>query len=365
MEIHIEQVGSLKITDDAAGIQSLLEAQESIEYSVLSIDPSAQSYTRDDWDGAAAMSAAPTPSDGDDARQELRDMVLLHPTEPDDATDNKSNYKLPFRSSPDGPVNLNAVTAILAAINGARGGVEGVGRDTLQSAHNAAVRMGVEGGLYEDQSEAPDFAPGSAADPSTADVSADAGAKVTGRFTVEAAANAADDGSGSTLTGVVWAAGDHELYVDGDPTPVHVPPESIPDTFQKVQKRVKAGNPPTIGLDHGDNLHRDAVPVAAELDVLTIGKARDFALSENERKIVLTDSELTEERAVEATKSGELDRFDFSIVGPLRIVSIPSWVFSLSRPCSSPRRRIPSVRFNPVLGFLPVSTRRDRRDSPN
>ena len=40
-----------------------------------------------------------------------------------------------------------------------------------------------------------------------------------------------------------------------------------------------------------------------------------------------------------------------------RDVSIPFWVFSLFRPGGPPRRPHPRPRFNPALGFLPISTR--------
>jgi len=121
------------------------------------------------------------------------------------------------------------------------------------------------------------------------------------------------------LTGVVWAAGDHTLYLNGKPTPVHVPEDSIPRTFQNVTDGIQAGEPPKLGMDHGNSLHEDTVPVASELDLLTVGQATDFALSEDGRSLVMTDYELTNDKAVDAAQNGQLAAKDYSIVGDLRL----------------------------------------------
>lgn len=129
---------------------------------------------------------------------------------------------------------------------------------------------------------------------------------------------AAPDGP-DDMSGVVWAAGDHTLYLNGDPTPVHVPEDSISRTYENLQAKVEAGDFPKIGLDHGDNLHEDAVPVAAELDILKIGQAKEFALSEDGRAVAMTDYDLTNEQAVSAAEDGVFADKDYSIVGDLRI----------------------------------------------
>lgn len=133
-------------------------------------------------------------------------------------------------------------------------------------------------------------------------------------------AGATPDG-GEDLSGVVWASGNHTLYLNGQPTPVHVPEDSIQRTFQNVNERVQAGEPPAIGLDHGDSLHEDTVPVASELDILTIGQATDFDLSDDGTKLVMTDYELTKDEAVDAAANGQFANKDYSIVGDLRIHS--------------------------------------------
>lgn len=134
-----------------------------------------------------------------------------------------------------------------------------------------------------------------------------------------ASVGAAADETTDDLTGVVWAAGDHTLYVNGRPTPVHVPEDSIQRTYDSVQSTVEAGDPPDIGLDHGDSVHKDTVPVAAELDILKIGKATEFGLSEDGTKIAMTDYDLTEDKAKSAAESGQFAGKDYSIVGALRI----------------------------------------------
>jgi hypothetical protein len=50
----------------------------------------------------------------------------VHPTE-ESNRDAKRNWKLPFRTGPDAPVNTRALVAIAAALSGGRGGVEGLG----------------------------------------------------------------------------------------------------------------------------------------------------------------------------------------------------------------------------------------------
>jgi len=134
-----------------------------------------------------------------------------------------------------------------------------------------------------------------------------------------ASVSGSDPDGPEDLTGVVWAAGDHTLYLNGKPTPVHVPEDSIQRTFQNVNERVQAGEPPKLGLDHGDSLHEDTVPVASELDLLTVGQATDFALSEDGKSLVMTDYQLTNDKAVDAAQNGRLGAKDYSIVGDLRL----------------------------------------------
>jgi hypothetical protein len=115
------------------------------------------------------------------------------------------------------------------------------------------------------------------------------------------------------LEGVVWASGEHRLYVNGEPTRVYVPPETIPQTFDQVQAAIADGEVP-IGFDHPE-----PGSVAAETPVGELGRATDVAMAADEDAIVLTDSEWTNDRALEAAEAGEFDDFEFSIVGSIPI----------------------------------------------
>jgi hypothetical protein len=59
----------------------------------------------------------------------------------DDSRDNKAAWKLPFREGPDAPANTRALVAAQAAIEGARGGVEGVDDEALETAFQRATAM--------------------------------------------------------------------------------------------------------------------------------------------------------------------------------------------------------------------------------
>ena len=86
------------------------------------------SYTDSEWDGSAAIAGMPNPSEDSDAPEILDAAHLIHPTG-ESARDDKSNWKLPFRQGPDEPVNTRALVAAKAALQGARGGVEGISLD--------------------------------------------------------------------------------------------------------------------------------------------------------------------------------------------------------------------------------------------
>jgi hypothetical protein len=269
---------------------------QGVEFAVTQVDPSDLSFSSDSWDSDDAEASYPNPSEMDNP-EDLRVNYLLHPT--GDEVDNKSAYKLPFRNSHEGAANENAVVAIIQAINGARGGVSGVSQDTLERAFSTAVQMGVAAGIYDSPDDAPDFK------------AANAQATLSVGLGVEAAA----DGQLS-LTGKIWGAGTHDLYVNGDPTRVHVPESTIPETFESLKSKVNGSEPPAIRTDHADD---DAVPVAAEADLLKLGEMRD--VERRGASIHLTDSELTNNRAEAAAESGAFDGKGFSIVGNLKFAT--------------------------------------------
>jgi len=143
------------------------------------------------------------------------------------------------------------------------------------------------------------------------------GTKLQASVTVSAADPDGSDG----LTGVVWGAGTHGLHVNGEPTNVFVPEDTVQPTFNHLQDALEAGDPPGIGVDHFDGLAADNVPVAADTGLLEIGEAADFDLSADERQIVMTDSDLTNPQAQQVAASGGFDGLDYSIVGDILLAT--------------------------------------------
>ena len=137
-----------------------MRLNEDIPYEVTSLDPEdVDSYTAEEWNGSQVFADAPNPSEDDDAPAYLDQICLVNPTE---GRDDKSNWKLPVRASPDSPVNTRGVSAVIAAINGARGGVEGVSTDVLRDAYDRAVDFLVDApddvyASIEERDDAPGF----------------------------------------------------------------------------------------------------------------------------------------------------------------------------------------------------------------
>ncbi|MDY6777198.1 MAG: hypothetical protein SVU32_00905, partial [Candidatus Nanohaloarchaea archaeon] len=306
----------------ALGVREL--SAQDVAYRVTSVDPSALEFTDGDWDGDRARDAMPNPSD-DDTDLSLVDQGFVFVPEGEEARDTKSNWKCPFRQTPDGPAHVSGLVACLAAINGARGGVEDISEEVLRDGYDFVVDALVAAGHYDDRDEAPAFEATASDDSSTS--TTDDGLEATDPIAAELTAQAtgvidagpdaaallegADDGG--PLMGVIWGAGDHDLSVGGEPTPVRVPEETVPPTFEALQDDVAAGEV-TLGFDHpGED------SVAAQTGIVEIGVAENVALSEDERHIVLTDSELTNDQAIEAAEEGAFDDLDWSVVGDVRI----------------------------------------------
>lgn len=137
-------------------------------------------------------------------------------------------------------------------------------------------------------------------------------------FTCQIEAAGSDDSPGE-LVGIVWASGQHNLWVNGEPTKVHVPEDTISETFQRVQERMEAGEPPKIGFDHPDD---DSV--AAQTALGEIGVAQEFTqdtLDDGREAITMRESELTNSKAVEAAEAGSFEGFGFSIVGNIALAT--------------------------------------------
>jgi len=133
------------------------------------------------------------------------------------------------------------------------------------------------------------------------------------RFDVDSNPISAADSDPSTLTGIVWGAGDHDLALGGEPTPVHVPEETIRPTFEAMKEDIESGDV-SLGFDHpGEN------SVAAKTGIVDIGTAQAAALTKDESHIVMTDSDLTNDQAVQAAESGDFDDLDWSVVADVAV----------------------------------------------
>jgi len=310
----------------ALGVSDCVTAQ-GINYRVTSVSADDVEFTPRDREWSENENVPKLP---DDDSSVLQRAFLLVP-DAEDEQKNVTSYKLPFREVNEdgtlGPVNQSALQTIVSVINGAMGGVEDMDRETLETAYNKAVDMLVGADFYEDREDAPGFDPANAAeagsdsgpedddqdsleaaDPMQIELSAEA----TGTVDSESITLEADD-DGGPLMGVIWGAGDHDLVLGGQPTPVRVPEETVPATFEALQDDVKSDDV-TLGFDHPG---RDSV--AEQTGIVDIGVAEDVALTDDERHIVLTDSELTNDRAAEAAESGEFDDLEWSIVADVRV----------------------------------------------
>lgn len=285
-------------------------------YRVGGVDPGSVDYTSSDWDGSDAEAAYPNPSDDGTDLDTLASHYLFVPASMDsDDPPPKSAFKAPFRDGPGGSANTNALLAVIQAINGARGGFDGIDQDTLRDGFDAAVQHLVAAGEYDDADDAPDFEAEAAqapADGQQRDVLEASAGRI--RFDVDAdRIQAATDADGATLTGIIWGAGDHDLALGGEPTPVRVPGDTIQPTFEALREDVAAGDV-TLGFDHPG-----PESVAAKTGIVDIGVAQDVALSGDGEHIVLTDSSLTNDQAVEAAKAGDFDDLDWSVVADVAI----------------------------------------------
>jgi hypothetical protein len=138
-------------------------------------------------------------------------------------------------------------------------------------------------------------------------------------FTAQIEADAgSNDAAGDGLAGIVWASGTHDLWVNGEATRVHVPEDTIPDTFQRLQERMEA-EAVKIGFDHPDD---DSV--AAQTPLGEIGEAQEFtqdSLDDGREAITMRESEFTNSKAVEAAEAGSFEGFGFSIVGSIGLAT--------------------------------------------
>ncbi|WP_436933687.1 hypothetical protein [Halovenus marina] len=118
-------------SDDPTGASSSGRdtSANAVNYALTDIGPDdVDEWTDDEWDGSDAIASLPNPSEDNDAGDLLDATHAVHPTD-EESRDAKINWKLPFRTAPDAPVNTRALVAIDAALSGGRGGVEGLGQN--------------------------------------------------------------------------------------------------------------------------------------------------------------------------------------------------------------------------------------------
>lgn len=116
-----------------------------------------------------------------------------------------------------------------------------------------------------------------------------------------------------SLRGVVWASGTHSLFLNGKPTTVHVPPETIEPTFERLTDRIEAGE---VGISFD---HPESDSVAATTPVGELGLVEDVSLDKSGERIVMTDSAITNNKAQTALEAGDFDGYDYSVVGSFGI----------------------------------------------
>lgn len=145
------------------------------------------------------------------------------------------------------------------------------------------------------------------------------GGEDTDQFTARIEADANSEAGTDGLAGIVWASGTHDLWVNGEATRVHVPEETIPDTFERLQQRMQAEDTQVkIGFDHPDD---DSV--AAQTALGEIGVAQEFTQDsvEGREAITMRESEFTNSKAVEAAEAGSFEDVGFSIVGNIALAT--------------------------------------------
>jgi hypothetical protein len=138
-------------------------------------------------------------------------------------------------------------------------------------------------------------------------------------FTAQIEAADPAGASADGLKGIVWASGQHDLWVNGEPTSVHVPEDTISDTFDRLQARMQAERSEVkIGFDHPDD---DSV--AAQTALGEIGVAQEFSQDsvEGREAITMRESEFTNSKAVEAAEAGSFEDVGFSIVGNIALAT--------------------------------------------
>ena len=106
-----------------------------------------------------------------------------------------------------------------------------------------------------------------------------------------------------TPDGIIWSSGKHNIYVNGKPSTVYVPPETILPTYQRLKSK---GEIP-IGIDHlSDDVLRSN-KILAKMNLLDVGRGYDFGT--DGENIYLLKGEITNPTIHDIGLTGELPSY--------------------------------------------------------
>lgn len=106
-----------------------------------------------------------------------------------------------------------------------------------------------------------------------------------------------------TPDGIIWSTGKRKTYVNGKPSTIYVPPESILPTYQRL---VEKGSVP-LGIDHLSDEVIAENKILAKMNLLDVGKAKRFGT--DGKNIYLLEGEVTNQTIQELGLTGELPSY--------------------------------------------------------
>jgi hypothetical protein len=111
-EVQVPYADDGEIPEDFGTTQSTMRGNQDTEYALIDLTPDDDpEYTDSEWDSGDVEANLPNPSESDENADVLDSVYMLHPTD-EEARDSKANWKLPFRSGPDEPVNTRALVTM-------------------------------------------------------------------------------------------------------------------------------------------------------------------------------------------------------------------------------------------------------------
>ncbi|KAF5059402.1 hypothetical protein DSECCO2_336360 [anaerobic digester metagenome] len=120
--------------------------------------------------------------------------------------------------------------------------------------------------------------------------------------------------------GTIWKPGTHSVFVDGKPTRVFAPKETIPETYETWKRTIDEGGGITLGIDHIPEELIKQFPILKKLDPLNVG--RILEIQTDGESIYATRSEHTNPLVAELHARGELPAY--SVVAPFTAKPCPS-----------------------------------------